>query len=365
MGPPPTGASASSEGGGDQSGGQTRTVKLPPVLIKPPGSIPFRSRDDDDDFPTPDLPFLRSSHQSRSRERALTESPTERVSGRRFEEIRGAVRELSPGEIGAFRERGGFQDKEGSREKDRFRERKDRSLPKDGSQERNGSQEEDGFQKRDGSQAGNDSQAGGGSQEEEDGFPEKDGSQTGDDSQENDGSQAGDGSQEKDGIWAADGSKTSSIEAAFLRDLPFTLQGLSTTYLKFTSSSKLTIPAGLPSPLIYLLHTLAEPSLLYRDLSKAVQRPVEGLIAQSLTSAIGNELRSYLALVATLEGEIRRSVKTLDAGDRRGNVGRVGVTLKRCVVWTRDATMGLRLMSMMAEGIKSLSNSWVSSDILC
>lgn len=153
-----------------------------------------------------------------------------------------------------------------------------------------------------------------------------------------------------------DGSKTLPTEAALLRDLPFTLQGLSTTHLQFTSSSELAIPPRLPLPLVSLLHALAEPSLLYRGLSESVQAPVEGLIAQSLTSAIGNELRSYLALISTLEGEIRRSAKNPDGEERRGNVGKVGVTLKRCVVWTREATMGLRLMNRMVEGAKSLSN---------
>ncbi len=150
------------------------------------------------------------------------------------------------------------------------------------------------------------------------------------------------------------GLETIPTEAAFLRDLPFTLQGLSTTHLPFTSSSEVIIPPCLPLPLVSLLHTLVEPSLLYRDLSKFVRTPVKGLIAQSLTSAIGNELRSYLALIATLEGEIRRFIKSVDGGEPRHGVGTVGVTLKRCVVWTREATMGLRLMSLMAERSKSL-----------
>lgn len=148
------------------------------------------------------------------------------------------------------------------------------------------------------------------------------------------------------------------IEIAILRDLPFTLQGLSTTHLEFTSSNNLAILTKLPHPLIGLLHALAEPSLLYRDLSISVQAPVEGVIAQSLMSAIETELRSYLALVSTLEAEIRRSVKNPSDGEgRRGTVARVGVTLRRCIVWTREATMGLRLMNTMARRVKSLLSS--------
>ena len=84
-----------------------------------------------------------------------------------------------------------------------------------------------------------------------------------------------------------------------------------------------------------------------------MQSREEGLIGQSLRSAIGSELRSYLGLIATLEGEIRRAIMNLDEAETKGSIGKAGVTLKRCVVWTRDATMGLRLMSLMAEESKS------------
>lgn len=148
---------------------------------------------------------------------------------------------------------------------------------------------------------------------------------------------------------------TMPTESAILRDLPFTLQGMSSTHLPFTAISTLTLPSNLPLPIISLLHTLAEPSLLYRSLSEFVQSKDEGLIGQSLRSAIGGELRSYLGLIATLEGEIRRAIASLDTNEARGGIGKAGVTLKRCVVWTREATMGLRLMSLMVEEAKSVA----------
>ncbi|OIW28516.1 hypothetical protein CONLIGDRAFT_380677 [Coniochaeta ligniaria NRRL 30616] len=142
-------------------------------------------------------------------------------------------------------------------------------------------------------------------------------------------------------------------ETALLRDLPFTLQGLSSTTLPFSKETSLKLPPTLPPPLISLLHTLAEPSLLYRGLSTFVTSPAGGLLGQSLRSAINNELRSYLSLVATLEAQIRRALSSLDESAPRGGIGKAGVTLKRCVVWTREATMGLRLMSLIAEESKS------------
>lgn len=144
-------------------------------------------------------------------------------------------------------------------------------------------------------------------------------------------------------------------EAALLRDLPFTLQGLSATNLPFSSLTTLDLPPTLPLPLISILHTLAEPSLLYRSLSNFVESKDEGLVGQSLRSAIGSELRSYLGLISTLESEIRRAITSLDRGEQSGRIGKAGVTLKRCVIWTREATMGLRLMSLMTEEAKSAS----------
>ncbi|KAK0720690.1 Spc98 family-domain-containing protein [Lasiosphaeris hirsuta] len=138
-------------------------------------------------------------------------------------------------------------------------------------------------------------------------------------------------------------------ETALLRDLPFTLQGLSSTTLPFSKETSLKLPPTLPSPIISLLHTLAEPSLLYRGLGAFIKSPAKGLLGQSLRAAISNELRSYLTLVATLEGQIRRALSELDETAPRGGIGKAGVTLKRCVVWTREATMGLRLMSLIAE----------------
>jgi gamma-tubulin complex component 3 len=141
-------------------------------------------------------------------------------------------------------------------------------------------------------------------------------------------------------------------ESTLLRDLPFTLQGLSSTNLQFSDKQSLKLPPTLPVPLISLLHTLAEPSLLYRSLSDYVESSDGGLISQSLRSAIGLELRSYLRLVATLEGQIRRALSQLDETLPNGGLGKAGVTLKRCVIWTREATLGLRLMSLIVESSK-------------
>jgi gamma-tubulin complex component 3 len=76
-------------------------------------------------------------------------------------------------------------------------------------------------------------------------------------------------------------------------------------------------------------------------------------VGQSFRSALGKELRSYLGLVATLEGQIRRALAQLDEAQPHQGIGKAGVTLKRCVIWTREATQGLRLMSLMVEKSKT------------
>ncbi|OAA62539.1 spindle pole body component [Niveomyces insectorum RCEF 264] len=143
--------------------------------------------------------------------------------------------------------------------------------------------------------------------------------------------------------------ETNPSETALLRDCPFILQGLDSATMTFAGDAVLVLPPTLPAPLISLLHTLAEPALLYRRLDAFVRSPAKGLLGQSLRAAISGELRAYLSLVATLESQIRRALATLEATAPRRGIGRAGVTLKRCVVWTREATMGLRLMALIAE----------------
>ena len=142
-------------------------------------------------------------------------------------------------------------------------------------------------------------------------------------------------------------------EASLLRDLPFALQGLSSAHFPFTSSGALSFPKNLSPSTLSILHALAEPSLLYRGLSKYIQEPAGGLIRQSLRAAVGSELRSYLGLVATLEGEIRRALASMETQEPGSGVGKSGVTLRRCIIWTKEATKGLRLMSVIVEESKS------------
>ena len=125
------------------------------------------------------------------------------------------------------------------------------------------------------------------------------------------------------------------------------------------------LPPTLPLPLVSLLHKLAEPSLLYKSLDDFVQDPNDGaegggLVGQSLRSAIGNELRGYVELVGGLESQIRRAIAAVERGQ---GILSSGVTLKRCVVWTREATMGLRMMSLIVDKTRGQKGGQLISTI--
>lgn len=247
----------------------------------------------------------------------------------------------------------------------------------------------------------------------------------------------------------------SPSEPTLLRGLPNMLQGLPTEHVSFvyepgTDASKndgggraqICLPSTLSAPTISLLHHLAEPALLYRELDAFTEGPSSdpssssslrsgsasliggsglggdsgarsshtrrkdhhhsrqqhhhmakdggrnpdradgnggGLVGQSLRAAIGSELRKYLDLVADLEKKIRGAlVAAGDAGDdndgdyvegyderkikrmrkaQREQVARIaeaGVTLKKCVVLMRDATLRLRLMSAIVYACRGV-----------
>lgn len=150
-------------------------------------------------------------------------------------------------------------------------------------------------------------------------------------------------------------------EQSLLRDLPFTLQGLSSKNYNFATTDILKLPETLPGPLIGLLHTLAEPCLLYKRLQTFVESSEGGLVGQSFRAALSLELRSYLGFVASLEASIRRALTGIDASASRQSIGKAGVTVKRCVIWAREPTLGLRLMSVMVEESRGVSYQDLSS----
>jgi hypothetical protein len=135
-------------------------------------------------------------------------------------------------------------------------------------------------------------------------------------------------------------------ERDLLRDIPYLLLGLPSTHFPIQDKT-LTLPTTLPAPVISLLYSLAEPGLLYRSLQlfiateESMADDTVGLVGQSLRGAVKGEISGWMNLVAAIEGEIRRY---LAQAEQNGSV-----TLKRCAIWVREGTLGLRLMTIMIE----------------
>jgi Gamma tubulin complex component N-terminal len=138
-------------------------------------------------------------------------------------------------------------------------------------------------------------------------------------------------------------------ERELLRDIPYLLLGLPSKHFPLTEKT-LTLPATLPAPVISLLYSLAEPGLLYKSLQmfiateESMKEDTVGLVGQSLRGAIKGEISGWMNLVAGIEGEICRY---LSQDENPGTV-----TLKRCAIWVREGTLGLRLMCVMIEDTK-------------
>lgn len=137
-----------------------------------------------------------------------------------------------------------------------------------------------------------------------------------------------------------------------LRDLPFALQGISSSTFSF-EGDKVNFSSQQPvSVTMGLLNAVAEPALLYRGLKAFLASPQEGLLHQSLCASLETELRSYLKVVSTLEGRIRQAAQSSD---------HAAVTLGKCVVWLREATLGLRLLSWITEESKTKKGGQIIS----
>jgi gamma-tubulin complex component 3 len=133
-----------------------------------------------------------------------------------------------------------------------------------------------------------------------------------------------------------------------------------------TGQPIVSIPASLSLPLISVLNSLAEPSLLYKSLNEIVQSSIGGragggLVGQSLRAAIGIELRGWVNLVSGLESEIRREKINAILGESVSNLS--DVTLRRSLVWIQDAILGLRLMSLIMEKTTGLKGGQLISAI--
>ncbi|RDW31443.1 Spc98 family-domain-containing protein [Yarrowia lipolytica] len=113
-----------------------------------------------------------------------------------------------------------------------------------------------------------------------------------------------------------------------LLDVPYIIQGLHTKSYEWTAEG-IEMDKNMPIQLVSLVSEALEPALLYRQIREYLDTPTSGLTAQALKGVVEQELRNYLGVVSVLESEIRNK------GD---------VTLRRCVLLLKEATLALRVL---------------------
>lgn len=172
-------------------------------------------------------------------------------------------------------------------------------------------------------------------------------------------------------------------EHELLRDIIYILQGIDGRHLKFSTSStspgrglNFTPPAShcIPAPTRTLLVNLAALGWLYRDISAGISagpsadptgtEPAkevgQGMVKQSLCSAVNAELTEYFRLVAVLEGELN----SLDAPAVEGATGQEGfkggLTLRRVMVWTDPMRLRLGLIARLVSSSTRTSSPFPS-----
>lgn len=131
-----------------------------------------------------------------------------------------------------------------------------------------------------------------------------------------------------------------------LHDIPYIIQGLHTKSYHWTPEGIEMDKKNMPIQLVSLMSEALEPALLYRHIREYLDTPTSGLTAQALKGVVEQELRNYLGVVSVLESEIRNK------GD---------VTLRRCVLLLKEATLALRVLFGLLRDCSGLAGGQILS----
>nr|BAA94097.1 Alp6 [Schizosaccharomyces pombe] len=157
-------------------------------------------------------------------------------------------------------------------------------------------------------------------------------------------------------------TETSSVqhtlitEADLLSSISYVLQGISTEYVQFKNELAL-LSKRIPVQYLLQMRALSETGLLYQELKvfsnydPSVSQSIDGdnvskafindqsLALQSLKSVISKELTNFLALIASLDSQIRADA----------SLEKPMVTIRRCIAWTQVAKLKLRILSSVVN----------------
>ncbi|KAI8150176.1 Spc98 family-domain-containing protein [Fennellomyces sp. T-0311] len=143
-------------------------------------------------------------------------------------------------------------------------------------------------------------------------------------------------------------------ESALLRDLIFIFQGIDGQYIKYDSGTGeyvMDSQANVPQPTKDLVYRLTEVGWLYQRIQSFIRPrfndPSTGLVAQSFCFALQHELTDYYKLIAVLEAQIEKQTSTVFSIPNEHTL-----TLRRLLLWTRESSQRLRLMSVLVDVCK-------------
>ncbi|KAI7848139.1 Spc98 family-domain-containing protein [Circinella umbellata] len=143
-------------------------------------------------------------------------------------------------------------------------------------------------------------------------------------------------------------------ESALLRDLIFIFQGIDGQYIKFdtnTGEYAMDSQVNVPQPTKDLVYRLTEIGWLYRRIQTFIRPrcndPSAGLVAQAFCFALQHELTDYYKLIAVLEAQIEKQTSGTFSVPNEHTL-----TLRRLLLWTRESSQRLRLMSVLVDVCK-------------
>ncbi|XP_071839053.1 gamma-tubulin complex component 3 homolog isoform X2 [Apostichopus japonicus] len=152
-------------------------------------------------------------------------------------------------------------------------------------------------------------------------------------------------------------------EEVIVRDLVYVFQGIEGKYIKYNYSEdafRLDSQVGIPRPTRDLVHKLAELGWLFLKVKKYVEKRSQdkafGLVGQSFTAALQQELTEYYRLLAVLEAQ-----QEPEDGFEVNSAS--ALTLLQLNVWTFDPLNRMKWLAILVDGCKNKKGGALASAI--
>lgn len=153
-------------------------------------------------------------------------------------------------------------------------------------------------------------------------------------------------------------------EVAIVRDLVYVFQGIDGKLIKYSYNEdayRMDSQVGVPRPVRDLVHKLAELGWLFCKVKKYVEKKSQdksfGLVGQSFTAALQQELTEYYRLLAVLEAQQQ---ETDDAIEETSSSA---LTLFQLSVWTFDPLHRMKQLAILVDGCKDKKGGALASAI--